>query len=365
MAINIFIKVLIWLFGNVVVPLHLVNVIIPQRKDKIMMKKIICGVSVLLTVVGCQTSPRVVAEITERHSARSVDSVMIYKVGDPVPAEARAIGKVKCTDGGFTPTKNCLYNNMLALAVHKTAESGGNVLRIDKHKDPSLMGSTCHRIWGTMMIMPDSLVKTDVLTSLQKIEMNHDAEYMNNVKDREEKVKSLNNVPHDVFRLNAGPGWITSEIETPYSVYKRKAGFSISAAYQHYWNSGIGFGLHYMYYGTSFDNELKFKIHYVGPSLAVSYNLGKNWLCDLDIGFGYANYSENSSGYYNISESAGRIGMAVQMGIQYKFSDRVGLGFQLNTFRMSMKRPDGIDTSKYDFYGIQRIDTQLGLRFYL
>ena len=59
------------------------------------------------------------------------------------------------------------------------------------------------------------------------------------------------------------------------------------------------------------------------------------------------------------------LGVLVQLGIQYKVSKNIGIGFQVNAFRMPMKRPDGIDTSKYDFYGIVRDDAQLGLRFYL
>ena len=94
-----------------------------------------------MMAASCQTAPRVITELTEKHPARTTDSVMIYEIGDSVPAEARVIGKIKCTDGGLTPTAKCLYSNMLALAVKKTAESGGNVLRIDKHKDPSFMGA--------------------------------------------------------------------------------------------------------------------------------------------------------------------------------------------------------------------------------
>ena len=335
-----------------------------------MMKNVFCSILILLMATSCQTAPRVIAELTEKHPARSTDSVMIYEVGDSVPAEARAIGTVKCTDGGFTPTAKCLYGNMLALAVKKTAESGGNVLRIDKHKDPSFMGSTCHRIWGTMMVMPDSLVKTDVLTSLQKIELNHDAEYQDYVMAEQQKRKRIYDIPHDVLKLSAGLGWITSELETSYGVYKRKSGFSASADYQHFWSKGLGIGVNYMYYGTSFDDGSKLNIHYIGPSLAGCTNLGKNWIYDTSIGLGYAVYTESFSGYYggvlyDVSESNSRLGVLFQLGIQYKVSKNIGIGFHVNAFRMSLKRPDGIDTSKYDFYGIARYDAQLGLRFYL
>ena len=107
-------------------------------------------VASLLT--GCQTAPKVIAELTEHYPARQADSVMVYELGDQVPAEAKVIGTVRVTDGGITPAYNCLYSNMVSLAVRKTAESGGNALRIDQHKEPSFWTSTCHRIWSSTKI---------------------------------------------------------------------------------------------------------------------------------------------------------------------------------------------------------------------
>lgn len=102
--------------------------------------------AIVALLTGCQSTPRVIAELTEHYPARQADFVMVYELGAPVPAEAKVIGTVKVTDGGMTPAYNCLYGNMVSLAVKKTAESGGNALRIDQHKEPSIWTSTCHRI---------------------------------------------------------------------------------------------------------------------------------------------------------------------------------------------------------------------------
>ena len=94
--------------------------------------------------------------------------------------------------------------------------------------------------------------------------------------------------------------------------------------------------------------------------------LGKKWIWDVQLGLGYTNYTESiSNGYNSVSESISRMGVMAQMGIHYKMSDKIGIGLQLDSFRMSMERPEGIDTSKYDFYGIERMDLQFGLRFYM
>ena len=50
------------------------------------------GAVLMMTILafgltGCQTAPRVIAELTEHHPARQADSVMVYELGDQVPAE--------------------------------------------------------------------------------------------------------------------------------------------------------------------------------------------------------------------------------------------------------------------------------------
>ena len=78
-----------------------------------------------MTVAGvssCSMAPKVIAEVKEVLPVRQADSVMVYNVNEHMPEAARAIGTVKVTDGGMTPTHTCLYSNMLALAVRKTAD---------------------------------------------------------------------------------------------------------------------------------------------------------------------------------------------------------------------------------------------------
>lgn len=147
-----------------------------------MIRTVMKGIVLLMTggiLTGCSVLPKVVADANESLPSRSADHVMIYEEEDVIPAEARVIGKVKVTDGGMTPVYKCLYGNMLALAVKETAASGGNALHIDKHKKPSIpFGSNCNRIWGTMYLMPDSMVNTDTPSILQQLEEKNDAELL-------------------------------------------------------------------------------------------------------------------------------------------------------------------------------------------
>ena len=118
-----------------------------------------------------------------------------------------------------------------------------------------------------------------------------------------------------------------------------------------------------MYHYTSFDSDFSAKMHYIGPSLVGSIKLGSSWRMDAALGIGYSVYSEayNRAG----EESESNVGAITQLGIEYMLSKRIGLGLQLNTLTMRMKRPDDIDTKEYDFYGIRRLDAQLGMRIYL
>lgn len=320
-------------------------------------------------LAACQSAPRVVAELQEQLPAHSLDSISIFRITDSVPSTARKIGTVKVVDGGLMPTKTCLFPNMLALAVKKTAESGGNGFKIDEHKYPRTNGSTCHRIWGTMYLMPDSLVTADTRTSLQEIEQLEDAEqeivnrYVTRTRDR------LLKNPKDVVKINAGPSWIVSEMQMPTGTYKRKIGFGLGVDYQHIWRSGFGIGLNYLYYGTSFNDAYGIRMHYIGPSVLVSLKTSDKWRYDASLGIGYSRYTEQITGRqqgisFKVSGSENRVGTMVQLGIEYMLSKKVGIGIQSDAFVMSLKEPDDYK-GEYDFYGIRRIDAQIGLRFYL
>ena len=315
-------------------------------------------------LTGCSTAPKVIADVTEVLPSQSAEKVMIYETDKSVPPEARAIGKVSVTDGGMTPTDQCLYGNMLTLAIKKTAESGGNVLHIDQHKTPNL-GSTCHRIYGTMYVMPDSLLSGDTQSAILEMEEENDNELLAMAQEQIVRREKMLDNPKDILKMNIGPSWITSEVATPQRVYKSETGFGVGVDYQHYWRSGLGIGINYLYHSTTFNDTESIKMHYVGPSIVYSIKLGDKWRLDAALGIGYSVYKEEYSGYMFGDNSESNIGGLGQVGVEHMISDRIGIGLQFNSFTMRMKRPDNIDTSRYDFYGIKRLDAQIGLRFYL
>lgn len=333
------------------------------------MKKLLTRflITTSVALISCQTAPKVVAELSENFSARSADSVKIFTMTDTVPSSARIIGTVKVKDGGLTPSKECLFPNMLALAVKKTAESGGNGFHIDEHKYPGFHGSTCHRVFGTMYLIPDSLITTDTRLALQNLEMYEEdvvqakaSQMITNIRDRR-----LNN-PMDILKVSAGPSWIISEIQTYRKTYKSKSGFAFSADYQHIWGSGLGIGFNFMYFGTSFEPDgFDVDMYYCGPSIVGSLKVGQKWRWDSSIGVGYSEYTEKIlPGRNGTTQSERKAAMLFQTGIEYMFSKHVGIGLQMNLSTMTLDKPKGYG-DKYDFYGIRRIDPQLGVRWYL
>ena len=123
------------------------------------MKKYLFALSVLaLVLTSC--NPRVVTEmLTNEWPATTPDSVYVFDKTDVVPSESQEIGKVKVVDTGFTT--NGSYNTVMQLAINATAEKGGNGLVITEHRWPDLH-STIHRVWGTMLRIPESALVKDV-----------------------------------------------------------------------------------------------------------------------------------------------------------------------------------------------------------
>lgn len=311
-------------------------------------------------LTGCQSAPRVIAELTEHHPARQADSVMVYELGDSVPAEARVIGTVRVTGSGFTPAFNCLYGNMVSLAVKKTAESGGNALRIDRHKEPSVWTSTCHRIWGSMLLLPDSLVTIDAVSAIQKAELNQDTELANMARDQIKRYERASNNPENIISANIGYGVLTSDIVSYRHVYKKKGGLSADLTYQHFWK-WFGVGGELNYFQTSFDEGFDIDLFYIGPNVGISAKFSEKWRYEATLSFGYGNYKESMRGLsYSEGSFAGRLGL----NLEYMCSKNIGIGIKINGFSMNLKEPEGYNSKEDGFYGIRRTDFLGGLRFY-
>ena len=329
------------------------------------MSKVSIRNAVLLTaacmiMASCSTLPRVSANPTVRLAPRSADSIAIYEEGQVVPDGAREIGKVKVTDGGLTPSVNCMYPNMLALAVKKTAECGGNGLRIDQHKQPSVWTSTCHRIWGTMLLLPDSLQRGSTQSVLQELEASNDTEVQNAVNQRMAAYERLFNTPSNIVKVNLGMSLLVSKYQAVGSTYRTKAAFDYSIEYQHLWK-WIGLGLNFERAQFSFDRGEKFGLSCLGPDVIFSIMSGKRLRWEFSCGVELALYHEE---YRDWSWSDSYASLRASMSVEYRFAKNLAVGLQYDVTSIRAKAPDGVELKEGEHYGFDRLHLLTGLRYY-
>lgn len=336
--------------------------------------------TLLLVLALTSCNPRVVTEmLTNEWPATSPDSVYVFDKTDVIPSESQEIGKIKVVDTGFTT--NGSFNTVMQRAINATAAKGGNGLVITEHRYPDVR-STIHRIWGTMLRIPDSAVigkaSPDSMeySALRQILPEEEyAEFMEykatkryyeqEQKQIEEQMKQqqelIRLMPRNVIRISAGPTLMTSKFLIGNHQYKSRLGADICVDYDHVWKSGFGFGINYLHHYTSFDEGVKLRVNYIGPSLVLAYTRTKSFRCDLAWGLGYSRYSESFEGN---SVSQNRLGVTMRIGGEWKVAKHLALGVQFNVLSVGLEKPEGIELEKDEFYGIQHVGLQGGLRYY-
>lgn len=104
-------------------------------------KNLIVLLLVGLLVMGCGTSKKV---SVLQYATSTNGPITILGQGQQIPTDAILLGSVKIDDTGFT-TK-CSYAEVIKDATEQAQAMGGNILYIRVHKEPSSLGSSCHRI---------------------------------------------------------------------------------------------------------------------------------------------------------------------------------------------------------------------------
>ena len=333
----------------------------------------------LLALLLASCSPRVVTDmLTNEWPATKPDSVYVFHKNDHIPTGSQEIGKVKVVDTGFSLHGS--FNQVMQKAINATAEKGGNGLVITEHRWPDGR-STIHRIWGTMLHIPESAFAesetpdTMEYSALKQILTEDEyAEFMEyratkqfyeeQEKEYEEKLQRqqelLKVVPHNVLRLSVGPSFMTSKYQIGNREYKNRAGLDVCIDYDHFWKS-IGLGINYLHNYTSFDGGIKTRLDYIGPSYVLAITTSKTFRFDYAIGLGYCHYSESLDGY---SISQNRLGYMTRVGAEWRVAKSLALGAQLNYFSVRLKKPEGLELKDNETYGISHIGLQAGLRYY-
>lgn len=317
-----------------------------KNKKQLLVVSSLCVTASILT--SC--SPKVFSEATMTLPAQSVETVQLFEPGDSVPDEAIGIGTVAVRDMGFAT--RCKYDNVVHMAKQRTAETGGNGLLITEHKTPNFWGSSCHQVAGTMLYISENGEISDSLRRAATMKANNQRALEKPLLER--KYTS----PKNVIGVNAGVSFVGSRIETPWGDVKNQAGFTFSAYYDHLWRNGLGIGAAVDYFTTSIEG-FNLSTLFVGPEFAYGLRFADHWRFDFAYGLGY--------GYYNDAGKVGHsgFGMLGRIGIDYMFSEKLGLGLLLNSKSITMKKPEGFELQDDEYYGFGSIGILLGLQFYL
>lgn len=324
------------------------------------------AVVLLLQSVGC--APKIFTSIQKSYPARPDDAdVLVYYLSDTLPDRAEVLGKVEVRDNGMS-TK-CSYPEVLQRAKAEANKVGGNGLILTWHKEPSTFGSSCHQIAGDILLMPDSIYENSYRrnTALQTYRSNYFSIPANTVVTSRPKT-DFGRKPC-VLMLNAGYGFITSKFYVPEGATgSPKEGFELNGAFQWTSRSGIGFGLRYAGYFSSYGYEgidSKIRSHYAGPEFVYRLEMDRRekWIFQMSAGIGYARQSEKIE---NTSISFGGFGYHTNLGFEYKIAPSVGLGLGLGCYSARFSTMDYLneELAPDEKAGITRIAVNGGLRFY-
>ena len=323
--------------------------IMKTMNKKIISKVVVIGCVAVLTLSAC--SPRVMTEVTTHYLSRSVDEVTVFDVGDTVPNNSMALGRVAVLDRGFTT--NCEYDRMLSLAKEKTAETGGNGLLLTVHTEPKTSGSNCHQLMGTMFLMKDMTIDPAKPNPVMESAKSEAEKIAQKIKDRTMLSNSV--------RLSVGYAKITSDIET-FKGIKHPSGVELTLDYEHRWRSGFGFGLNTALFRSSYSKEDDgadghLALFYMGPSLLYAFKFHKHWALGWNLGVGCV-YADDVPG-----QQTG-IGFMGKMRLEYLVNENWGVGFDVNGITSTLKKPDGVQLRDGEKWGYGRVNYMLGLRYY-
>lgn len=323
----------------------------------------LCALSAL-TILFFLTScaPKVYTSLQKSYPARNPQStVLVYDLEETIPQPAETLGRVTVKDTGFST--HCDYQQVIQLAKNETNKAGGNGLKIDWHGTPGL-ASTCHRIRGTILRLPDSLYYKDYMPAAAAQTLSETTAAHTPMYVKQPKTSPVLTERSTLF-LQAGYGIVTSKLFLPDgSTGHPDKGVTFDAGYHWISKIGIGAGLRYAGYYSTFDlsgKKCNINLHFAGPEFVYRWDFARKWLLRLSLGIGYARYSEATtleSGGYN------GWGAVADMGIEYRVSPHIGLGAGLSACTTRFKGMDAYVRDKDLRGGIEYIQFKGGVQFY-
>lgn len=318
------------------------------------MKKITqFSVLYLLPLFLGSCAPKVLTEINNPHTpVVTANEVRLYEVGDSVPQSAELIGRVKVLDSGLST--HCQYDQVVALAKEKTAQSGGNALTLTDHRKPSIW-SSCHQIAGNMLLIDETKRHETYTRATTPVE-----------DSKECNCEEQSRFRHNTFYANIGYSCIISKFYMPLEATGHpKRGMDWMAGYDWVSTSGFGAGVMYSGYKSSYllsDIDFAIKLTYIAPQFVMKQQF-RQWSIEEKLGIGYFNYRESVKGSGSVSASG--VGYNFLLGTEYHVSDLVGIGANIGYISGSLPEDKFGNPNEEDgSTGIFRLHFNVGVRFH-
>lgn len=311
----------------------------------------LCFLGLPLFLSSC--APRIMTDMQKTYPVEiTAEEVRVFEQGDSIPEFAEALGRISITDAGFT-TK-CEYDYILSLARKETAEAGGNGFAVTKHSFPSVWGSSCHQIAGLALRIGERdscLVISDPVWEIIAA----------NTRRRELAGNKIR-APRFTLDISAGGGFITSRVITPYGSDRGTGGMDWRLAFEQVFNSGIGYSIQYVGSKTTFTYNYSMTQLYIAPSLIYRGRLD-NWILKVGVGIGYFGLRDEDEKVNKTGSIAG-VGFNSDLGVEYMFSEHIGLGISLNAVSASFPNADRTYLEENEYSGMGRISALAGFRYY-
>lgn len=336
---------------------------------------------ICLIILLYSCSPAVKVNLTEqkRPTLKATEDINVLLEKDSVPVGALKLGEITVKDGGLTA--NCGYNVMLNKAVDAAKSAGANLLKIDKHILPNLLGSSCHQFETSIYILNDSL-------NLSKSIATEGIVYKNQISSEDFSKWRIG--------INGGLSYLLAKISNEVPLDSRnyikglKSGYHFSADAGYFWKEGVGLGVKYSNFKSSNQDEMILRdngmvvyagsvsdnitTQFIGPVYYNRYytkNRKTVFLTGLSLG--YLDYNNKGKLAEEFVIKGGTIGLGFDLGADFSIGKNLSLGFGLAYVAGTLKklqRRDGsftqtINLEKGNYESMSRLDLSAGLRYTL
>lgn len=323
------------------------------------MAALCCMAAVL---AGC--SSQVYSDMyTYEYPALPRDSVKVVAVGDSIAGSSLVIGQVMVGTNATTTWKQ--YDRVLTQAVAEAAGNGGNLL-IVRQQNP---GTWRHGAWAdiartTSPVASRGQGRTDISYASATVGQTVP---LPTTSSQSSVSGGGSTLVHGSLKFSVGPTWYTSNIVTDYNGNSKSGvrGLALGVSFVSLSRGWYGFGLDIYGSHASVEGKDRFGRHetfgftqlYVGPSLVLGGQLGRRVRIDGSFGLGLGLH-------FDSEDTEGGVAFRTTAGLEYMLSRKIGIGLEVVSLRLLLKKPDGFKLDDDEFYGFQQLTVLPGLRMY-